>query len=143
MWKGLCEWTDQEQFQSTCKILQNILKDNAKVCNDLYKKPGKAGMNLFPKDNSKDYIHIVSLPGKDKCLNIEIVVPGLKLYIDSVGSFAKQFNSNMYSRRENSFCFYYVHKDNPVYEIPAEIRPFIDKCIQYAIKAGKIRKFVR
>lgn len=143
LWKGLCEWTNQEQFQSTCKILQNLLKYNARVCNELYKKPGKTGMNMFLKETSKDYIHIVSLPGNDKCLNIEIVVPGLKLYIDSVGSFTKQFNSNMYSRRENDRCFYYVHKDSPVYEVPIEIRPFIDKCIQHAIKAGKIRRFVR
>ena len=130
LWKGLCEWKDQEQFQSTCKFLQNMLKDNAKMCNDLYKKPGKAGINLFPKDTSKNYIHIVSLPGKDRCLNIEIVVPGLKLYIDSVGSFAKEFNANMYSGRENSFYFYYVHKDSPVYELPNELKPFVNKCIE-------------
>jgi hypothetical protein len=74
---------------------------------------------------------------------VEILVPGLKMDI-WVGR-ATDYGALRigYDTTETKLCFNQVYANQIPFEAPVEIKPFIDKCIEYLKKNGKIRKFVR
>lgn len=128
--------SDVKDWQDTCKILIDYLKKEGKEA-----KLGKIRNRIVPMDNTKDYIHIVNSMQGPMC--VEILVPGLKMDI-WVGRAANYDESRIgYDTTETKLCFYQVYANQIPYEVPAELEPFVNKCVEYLKSKGKLRKFNR
>lgn len=128
LWNGLCNYSSKDEYQEAAKILDDILKADAKEAKLVRKARSTAA---FVEDASKCYIHLAS--NGRKYMHVEILVPGLKMFIDWISPFAKKFNSNFYNTIKDTFAnqagFHSVYKECPVYELPNELKPFVNKCI--------------
>lgn len=135
LWKGLCNYSSKDEYQDAAKMLTDILKSDAVEAKLVRKARSTAA---FVKDSSKCYIH-VAFNGR-KYTHTEILVPGLKLFIDWISPFGKTFNSNFYNTVKDPLAnhagFHSVYKEKgcPVYELPDELKPFVNKCIEWVNK---------
>lgn len=133
LWKGLCNYSNKDEYQDAAKMLTYLLKSDAVEAKLVRKARSTAA---FVEDSSKCYIH-VAFNGR-KYTHTEILVPGLKIYIDWISPFGKTFNGNFYNVVKNTLVynagFHSVYKECPVYELPDELKPFVNKCIEWINK---------
>lgn len=129
LWKGLCNFSSKNEYQDAAKMLTDLLKSDAVEASLVRKARSTAA---FVKDPSKCYIH-VAFNGRNYT-HTEILIPGLKIFVDWISPFAKTFNSNFYNTVKDPYAnnagFHSVFKECPVYELPDELKPFVNKCIE-------------
>ena len=129
LWKGLCNFSSKDEYQDAAKMLTDLLKSDAVEASLVRKARSTAA---FVKDSSKCYIHVAF--NGSKYTHTEILIPGLKIFVDWISPFAKTFNSNFYNTVKDPYAnnagFHSVFKECPVYELPDELKPFVNKCIE-------------